>query len=157
MEGYEGTMKYLIFQLIMTFFRGSYNYQARQYVQDIVNLAALRYRVTYTMSERWVLYHFKRALLGCLGGSNWLSVCFLTLAQVMISRFMRPSRVLGSTLTAIPPWDSLSLPLPSPTHHLSLSLKINKQTLKEHCYKFQRFTNLSNSNKIHQTNFLKVV
>ena len=57
------------------------------------------------------------------------SVKHTTSAQVMISRFVGSSPVLGSVLTAQSPEpasDSVSLTLfPSPTHVLSLS-KINK-------------------------------
>ena len=65
---------------------------------------------------------------GDAGGAGWLSwLSILTSAQVMISRFVGSSRLLGSALTAQSLLGVLSLSLslcPSPA--LSLSLKINK-------------------------------
>ena len=61
------------------------------------------------------------------------SVKCLTLdfSSIMISCFMRSSPTLGTKLSMETTWDSpspsLFLPL---SHSLSLSLKINKQTLK---------------------------
>ena len=61
-----------------------------------------------------------------------LSTQLLIAAQIVISQFVRSSPMLGSALTARSLLGILSLPFslcPSPAH--SLSLKINKYTLKK--------------------------
>ena len=56
------------------------------------------------------------------GWLSRLSVRLLISAQVMISRFVASSPVLGSVLSVEPAWDSLSLSLcPSLAHAVSLS------------------------------------
>ena len=65
------------------------------------------------------------------GRSAWLAESVkpptLSVAQVMISRFVGLGPASDSTLTLEPAWDSLSLSLcPSPAHALSLCLNTNK-------------------------------
>ena len=76
------------------------------------------------------------------GAPGWLiqvSIQLLVSAQIRISRFMSSSPVLGSELTMVPAWDSLSSPsstLPSIVISLSPNKFINlkKKKKETHCH-----------------------